>query len=89
MHSIWQALSYFGQSSGNKEVSRMYTEVLRRTAEGKRYLTSPSWPRIQRLIFALIDGRRTKIDIARLLSSGSVSEVEQILDTLRRAGLVE
>jgi len=64
-------------------------EIPRRTAQGQRYLISPSWPRIQRLIFALIDGRRSKTDIARLLSSKSIVEVEQTLHTLRLAGLVE
>jgi hypothetical protein len=60
----------------------------RRTHKGERMGVDASWPREYRLIFALIDGKRTRAEIADLLHK-SFEVVEQVLNYFQTIGLIE
>jgi len=61
----------------------------RRTLLGQQGAPFQAWPRLQRQVFALIDGERSLAEIARLLANRSFNEVEQTLQELRTAGYIE
>lgn len=66
----------------------MMTASPRRTAKGKQIGVDTSWPREYRLVFALIDGKRTSGEIATLLHK-PIEVVEQVLNYFQTIGLIE
>jgi hypothetical protein len=60
----------------------------RRTAKGKQIGVDASWPREYRLVYALIDGKKTSAEIAELLHK-PYEVVEQVLNYFQTIGLIE
>ncbi len=61
----------------------------RRTLLGQQIANLSSWSRLQRQVFALVDGERSQAEIARLLANRPFKEVEETLEALRAAGYIE
>ena len=64
------------------------TVIPRHTVNGRHAEVNLSWPRDHRLVFALIDGRRTLKEIAVLLKK-TPEHVEHVLDDFRKINLIE
>ena len=63
------------------------TFVPHRTRRGEQVATPRAWPRDHRLVFALVDGRRTIAEIAALLHKPP-EQVFQAVKTLRTGGYI-
>lgn len=68
--------------------ARRLTGTPRRTARGKREAVNSSWSRDHRLVFALVDGRRTLEEIASLLHKPP-GIVMNVLYDFQDQGLIE
>lgn len=65
------------------------SQMPRRTLLGQKIANLSSWSRLQRQVFALVDGERSLVEIAQLLANRSFKEVEEALKALRAAGYIE
>lgn len=61
----------------------------RRTLLGQKMANLSAWSRLQRQVFALVDGERSLVEIVQLLAHRSFKEVEEAIDALRAAGYIE
>ena len=69
------------------QTAQWFTIIPRRTPRGEQAVMSRAWSREHRLIFALIDGRRTITEIAALLHKPP-DHVVQVLNDLRAEGFI-
>jgi hypothetical protein len=84
--ALYQVDRHEGEIS-SKQASQSQT-IPRRTARGKQTPVNPAWPRDHRIIFALIDGKKTIEEIALLLHKPP-GLVQQVILELRAIGTLE